>query len=234
MFMPAGFRKRMVSALAVSLLVAITGLSESPLSTKVFAAESPDKKTKTLQHRLEAGEVLVNSEDIQGTKYVVARILIDESPEKLWPVLVNPFEFQGRICHRMKRVDILTDEPDTCVMGCKVGVAFPIPDFDYVVESKYIACKRIDFHRIRGSFRDFKGFWALQPHSQGSKTEVTYSMYLDPGFPVPDWMVRQGVRSELPQVLVGLRDRINELKHNLNASPEKHNIAASSGPGNSL
>lgn len=175
--------------------------------------------------RLEAGEVVVDSEDIHGTKYVVGRILIDETPEKLWPVVVNPFEFQGKICHRMKSVKVITDQSNVSVLSCKVGVVFPIPDLEYVVESRYTACKRIEFKRIRGSLRDFRGFWGLTPSAHGTKTEVTYSMYLDPGFPVPEWIVRQGCRNELPTVLTGLRKRVNELKGS-HGVPAKHNIAA--------
>jgi hypothetical protein len=216
MLAPTRITTRTVRALVASTLLALSVLPTAVAGSSI---------ERTTVQRLEAGEVVVNSEEIQGTRYVVGKIIIDESPQHLWPILVNPFEFQKRICHRMKHVTVLTDEPLVSVMDCRVGLVFPIPDLDYVVESKYTACKRIEFKRLRGSLRDFKGYWELRPH-EGNKTELTYSMYIDPGFPVPDWIIRQGLRNELPSVLIGIRHRMHSLKH-CHGIPEKHNIAAS-------
>lgn len=219
--------KRRLSVVSSTLMLLLSiGFSTSLLCPQPVVGTEQDE-TQAMIRQLESGEIVVKSEDISGTKYVVARILINERADRLWPILVNPFEFERRICHRMKDVRVLTDRRNVSVLDYRVGMVFPIPDLDYVVESHYTAPSRIDFKRISGSFKDFRGFWQLQPQDQGAKTEVTYSMYLDTGFPVPDWIVRQGVRSELPNVLSGLRDRINELKHN-GTTPTKHSIVAAS------
>lgn len=219
--------KRRASAVSATLLVLLSMVISTSFVCPQPVSSTEQDETQALMRRLETGEIVVKSEDISGTKYVVARILIDERADRLWPILVNPFEFERRICHRMKDVKVLTDQRNISVLDYKVGVVFPIPDLDYIVESHYNAPSRIEFKRVSGSFKDFRGFWELQPQDQGAKTEVTYSMYLDTGFPVPDWIVRQGVRSELPNVLSGLRERINELKHN-GTAPTKHSIVAAS------
>jgi hypothetical protein len=33
-------------------------------------------------------------------------------------------------------------------------------------------------------------------------------MYVDPGFPVPQWIIREGVKTELPRTLMALRKRV--------------------------
>jgi hypothetical protein len=138
--------------------------------------------------------------------------------------MANPFEFRQRICKRMKKLKVLTDEPALSVLDCTIGAIFPIPDFNYVVESRYTDCRHVDFQRVSGSFHEFRGFWDLKPSPLGTGSEVTYSMYIDPGF-VPDWLVRMAVRCELPNVLTGLRERICYLKKNADAC-EKQSLKA--------
>jgi hypothetical protein len=48
----------------------------------------------------------------------------------------------------------------------------------------------------------------VNPANGGTKTELIYCMYIDPGFPVPQWIIREGVKSELPKTLTALRQRI--------------------------
>lgn len=222
MFTPGWTSRRVFCTLATALIISLPacgGTNHGPSGPA--PAADPEAVTK----KLEAGEIVVDCEELNGIKYVIGRIIIDETPERLWPVLVNPFEFEGKICHRMKRVDVISDQPQLSQLGCTVALVFPFPDLMYVVESKYTACSRVDFQRISGSFKDFRGFWELLPSDHGKKTEVVYSMYLDPGFPVPDWLVRQGVRGELPTVLSGLRTRVDALR-NSDTVKEKRNIAA--------
>jgi Polyketide cyclase / dehydrase and lipid transport len=228
MWMPEFSIRRVLCALATAVAIGLPAVGLPVVGL-------PTKPTTTIPHstiiehnldseKLAAGEVLVDCQEIGGVKYVVAREWLDERVENIWPILVNPYEFKGRICHRLKRVDMLTDLPNVSLMECTVGAIFPIPDFEYKVESHYTARQKVEFHRISGSFKDFRGFWELEPTPNG-KTEITYSMHIDPGMPVPDWLVREAVRHELPNVLTGLRDRLNYLKLNAYAA-EKHTVAA--------
>lgn len=225
MFTPRWTSRRVFCTLVSTLLISIPACGGADHSSPHPA---PAADPQAVMKRLESGEVVVDCEELSGIKYVIGRILIDETPERLWPVLVNPFEFEGKICHRMKHVEVIADQPQLSQLGCTVGLVFPLPDLMYVVESKYTAFSRVDFQRISGSFKDFRGFWELLPTANGKKTEVIYSMYLDPGVPVPDWLVRLGVRGELPNVLSGLRARVDELNRSAETVKQKRNIAAAS------
>jgi ribosome-associated toxin RatA of RatAB toxin-antitoxin module len=198
-------------------------------SQAVQAEDGAWDAEKEVLARLDAGEVVVHLEESNGIKFVAGKILIDESPTKVWPIMVNPFEYENKICPRLKTVQVFADEPARTVLGARIKVIFPIPDVCYVVESNYVANQRVDFHRVSGSFRDFRGYWSLTPDKTGNKTVVTYAMHLDPGVPIPDWLVRQGVRMELPSVLSGLRTRIHTAKHHHDGPPiETRNIQAAS------
>jgi len=178
----------------------------------------------SLQERLERGEVVVGLKDIGSTKFVTGSVLINEPPERIWPIMVNPFEFLGKISPRMKEVEVVTDKANLSVLKVTLDVIL-IPHFTYVVESKYENGARIEFKRIGGVLKDFRGWWEMSPACNGSSTQLTYSMYIDPGFPVPQWMIREGVRAELPRTLLALRKRVGAVCEN-SAALETHTILA--------
>lgn len=160
---------------------------------------------------LSRGQVVVDHKEIGDTKYVVAHVLIDAPPDKVWPVMTNPFEFQGKISPRTKDVQVLKDQFDLSLLQMTVHIGFFLPEVTYLVESKYESNERIDFKRVGGVLKDFRGYWEMRPQANGAKTRVTYAMFIDPGFPVPQWIVRQGVGLELPRTLYALRARVMDV-----------------------
>lgn len=163
--------------------------------------------------RLNAGEVVVDliEETTSKTKFVAGRIMIDDTPENVWHILVNPFEFERKITPRMKTVEVLTDEERLSVLKCTIEVCFLFPPISYTVESIYDPLKEVRFKRIGGTLKDFRGKWVLIPVNE-KQTIVLYSMFVDPGMPIPKWLVREGVKMELPGTLKGLRNRVYALK----------------------
>ncbi len=178
------------------------------------------------EQRLRGGEILVESVDAGATKFVLARICIEQSPAQVWPILTNPFEFENKICTHMKSVEMITDRPDWSIMRCVFSVCFFLPKMSYTVESKYNGHREVQFRRLAGTFKDFRGCWMLRPLASGNTTEVIYSMSVDPGMPLPKWLVREALESELPHTLVALRERVNAI-YAFNAKPElRHSSAA--------
>jgi hypothetical protein len=126
----------------------------------------------------------------------------------------------------MKEVEMMVDKRDRSVMRVLMDVML-IPNFNYVVESHYENAERIEFHRVAGTLKDFKGSWEMLPVDNGLRTELTYSMYLDPGFFVPQWIIREGVKTELPRILGAVRQRVLAVSR-AQEQPEAHTIAAAS------
>jgi len=126
----------------------------------------------------------------------------------------------------MKSVEVVLDQPGKSVLKCTVDVCFILPCLTYIVESTYSPLERIDYKRVGGAIKDFRGEWRITPACQGRKSEVSYSMYIEPGFPVPQWIVRQGVKVELPRTLRALRKRVHAV-YRLSQLPERRTILAS-------
>jgi len=199
--------------LAFSLSASFTLAAPHPVASE-HALPAVTAAVEAQREELEQGKVVVGLKDVGSTKFVTGKILINESPEKVWPIMVNPFEFRGRISPRVKKVEMVTDEPNLSVMKMTMDTSpLPfLPQLSYTVESRYEKTEKgghIEFRRVGGMIRDFRGYWDMAPADGGSKTELTYSMYIDPGFFVPQFIVREGVKGELPRTLTALRKRIN-------------------------
>ncbi|HEY9713176.1 MAG TPA: SRPBCC family protein [Chroococcales cyanobacterium] len=227
--MPPGLPARELKPVkTVSLPIVI-----APVAAQLRTATRPGDLSpggsgaKETQARLARGEVVVELTERDHIKYVVSRIWIDQPPEAVWPVLANPFEFQGSICPRMKTVEVLTDKAETSVLQCSFNVCFLFPTITYAVQSDYCAPLEVQFHRVGGMLKDFRGYWLLRPVKDGAKqkTEVFYSMYVDPGIPAPKWLVREAVKSELPRTLCGLKERVRQIYEG-ERSPIKRSILA--------
>jgi len=218
---------------AASLLIALA-LTISPAvpsyAGNSSAVEKAALEEKITQDKLSRGEVVVGLKGVGAQKYVTGRIIIDQSPDKVWPIMVNPFEFAGRIAPRVKRVEVVTDQANFSVLKMTLDTSpIPfVPQMAYTVESRYEQTEkggRIEFKRIGGTLKDFRGYWDMSPAENGTKTELTYSMFIDPGFFVPQWIVREGVKGELPRTLIGLKKRIKAVYED-QERPEAHTILA--------
>lgn len=193
------------------------------------AAFAKDDTPQMVLEKLERGEIIVGIRNIGSQKFVTGKVLINHTPDKVWPVMVNPFEFQGKISPRMKHVEVLKDKQDVSILKVTMNT-FPIPDIVYLVESKYERTEgnaRIEFWRVGGQLKDFRGFWEMSPADHGKKTCLTYSMYIDPGFFVPQWIMREAVKGELPRTLIGLRNRVSDVVER-SCKLEEHTILAAS------
>ena len=200
-----------------------------PLLTVCFSVAAPGWSSPLLspeqEGRLGAGEVLLDgSIDHHRSGVVEGKILINSSPERVWSIVINPFEFANKIQKHLRRVRFVEQTGRTSIQECQLEVAAFFPRITYQVESNYDPVKRIDFRRVGGMIKNFHGYWLFEPREHGTKTLVTYAMFIDPGFFVPQWIMRHGLRQELPQTLHGIRQRAIELE-------QESAIATSPMPG---
>ena len=212
-------RKLFRCAVSTALVLSISAMSMDTSATNA-------DPSLEIQRKLLKGEVVVDQKVDGETKYVVGRVLINHPPDQVWPIMTNPYEYEGKICPRMKELHIIQDRDRSSLMSVRLDCGFFLPDVQYVVASKYEPNNRIDFQRVSGTIRDFKGCWEIHPLAQDpTKTELSYTLYIDPGFFVPQWVVREGVKGELPRTLISLRKRVDAV-YSHHAPLEKRSILA--------
>ena len=157
--------------------------------------------------RLKKGEIVVKSvEDALakgGLEAVEAKVLIHASPEKVWNLLDNQEELD-KIIPKIKKIQVL--EKETSYQKVKVNLATVslLPVFEYTVlldqKDKY---KEIKFNRIEGSFKELYGAWRIEPYNED--TMLTYIIYIDLGFYLPDFLREFGLNKMLPETLKAIK-----------------------------
>ncbi len=168
-----------------------------------------------IARRLSAGEVVVRStidtNDHRGR--VSAAVRIAAGPEGIWNVMTD-CEHAPSFVPGLKHCRRLKSAPDGAweLIEHEVKYSWLLPTIRYVFRADYQRPWRIDFRRVSGDLKDQEGAWLLEATPDGSATIVQYEVYLDPGFWVPQALVRHSLRQDLPGVLEALRTRVEGLE----------------------
>lgn len=81
---------------------------------------------------------------------------------------------------------------------------FIFPAMSNVFRSDYDAQSRIRFRRTSGDFRTLEGEWRLEA-IDAATTRVIYVNRLAVNLPIPSALMREGLRRDVPKVLLNLR-----------------------------
>jgi ribosome-associated toxin RatA of RatAB toxin-antitoxin module len=199
---------RSISNIFLVIIVA-TGTYTSSVGLAQNDNEFPFGQTELA--RLAKGEVIIREDqtsDRSGRK-AQAAILIDSPVQRVWNVIID-CERAPKFMPDLKSCKFLQRSEDTAIIEQQVKVSRLLPKTTYIYRTIYQKFRRIDFKRISGDLKDLEGSWVLESAGGGQQTIVVYSVFLDPGFFVPKWLVRQILRRNLPDVLLALRKWVSD------------------------
>lgn len=161
--------------------------------------------------KIQNGEILVHlaQSDQQPRGSVEAVVWIDAPAETIWRIMTD-CEAAPTFVPGLTACRVLASGDNWEVIRHNVKWMWLFPRVAYEFRADYQVNRQITFKRIRGDLREMKGMWRLTPMEDGTHTVVRYSVYLDPGFFVPGWIVRRSLKKNLPAVLGALRDRVQD------------------------
>ncbi len=164
--------------------------------------------------QLKGGAVLVDVKqaDEPSKGMVEATILIDALAESIWQIMVNCHEIPTFV-PGLKDCRVLAAGENWEIIRHEVKWIWFLPRLSYVFRAVYQHNRQIDFVKIEGDLREMKGAWRLTPLNETGQTIVRYSVYLDPGFFVPQYIVRQSLKADLPAILTALRTEVLESRN---------------------
>jgi coenzyme Q-binding protein COQ10 len=171
------------------------------------------------RERLERGEVVVADGPALGVgggggggkgagASVEAAVLVEAPVERVWEVMVDCAR-APEFVPGLRECKVLESAPDHELIRHRVKTSGLLPEVTYTFRADYRRLERIDFQRTGGDLRELAGRWTLSP--EGPRTLVRYAVHLDPGFLVPQWLVRRSLRHDLPELLRALRKRVAQL-----------------------
>jgi carbon monoxide dehydrogenase subunit G len=158
---------------------------------------------------LASREVIVETER-SGRPLTVDVLLaadVAAPPQAVWRVLrdceVAP-EYVPNVlsCRRLEELDGGRAE----LFVQTIRPIFFMPTFEHVFRLDYTPYSRVDVSRVSGPIAHMRGTWWLLPQADGH-TLLIYELELDPGMPIPRFMVRATLKRDLPKVMAAVRDR---------------------------
>lgn len=160
---------------------------------------------------LESGRTIVgvNTEHdlLQGE--VWAAILIPSPPPPIWEIMTDcpkaPEFVPG-----LKACEILSKGDDYEIIKHRVKYSFLLPSITYTFKADYDFLKSVRFEQLEGHLESFSGDWELKTFPENQGTLIIYSVTMDVGFWIPDFLVKQSLMKDLPKVLEALRQRVAE------------------------
>ncbi len=156
-----------------------------------------------------AREVHVNAErsDRPLTVNVKLATEVDAAPAAIWDVLtaceISP-EYVPNVVSCKKIEELDGGRADLFVQTVKP--IFFLPTFEHVFRLDYTPYSRIDVNRVSGPIAHMQGTWWLLPQDNG-RILLVYELALDPGMPIPRFMVRATLKRDLPKVVGAVRER---------------------------
>jgi carbon monoxide dehydrogenase subunit G len=139
---------------------------------------------------------------------LTAKILINRPVEQVWKVISDQkLLFSGDSNIKMLRI---VDKPSSTqeVVEYSLSLSKLLPAFHYTTKVDYRPQSTAHFKRVSGSFKDFDGLCRLAAFEKGQQTVLTYSLSLDPGIPLPKFMVHEFLKRDLPRMLTNIQGRV--------------------------
>ncbi len=156
---------------------------------------------------LSEGQVLVNSVGSEKG-FVQAAILLDVPVEKVWALIVDCPNAANSI-RNLKRCTILERHEDWDIIEQQVELSSFLPVINCLFRADYTALEQIYFRSIGGDLKEMEGRWVFERAGGGGKTILLYSVYVNPGFFIPQWVVRLVLQDDLPDLLISIRNHFS-------------------------
>jgi len=197
---------RLARALAAALVLL-------PLVAFAGGAEHSFNPTEDEMKRLRAGEVIVDEYIFSGPGNekqlsFIATALVDAPPQTCFNT-VRDYDHFHEFMPRVSGAKVVAKDGDCMTIRYEAGILW-IDVVYYIDACAAVPGRRVEFElaRDRENFiEETRGFWEIQPVDGGKSSLVSYSAYLDPGIPVPDFISLRMTRSNIVAVLENVRKR---------------------------
>ena len=120
----------------------------------------------------------------------------------IWEVIVS-CELAFVFVEGLQLCEVLEEAPGRALVHQVVKPGWPLSNYDFVFESRRQPWQRIEFERVEGNLKAMDGVWAFS--EQGDATLVDYELRVQPGIPVPRFLLRRNLRRSMPDLLACVR-----------------------------
>jgi ribosome-associated toxin RatA of RatAB toxin-antitoxin module len=153
--------------------------------------------------RLRNGEILLletRTDESGGSARVQA--IIHAPAKAAWDVITS-CEQTFTFVKGLKKCEIIEDAGDRALIHQVVKTSWLVPTQDFVFESLRDPYHGIRFQLVEGNLKAMKGLWQFTDSTDGLLLD--YEIRIQPGFPVPAFIVSWVIRKGMPDLVACIR-----------------------------
>lgn len=144
---------------------------------------------------------------------ITAKAVLSQPPEKVWGIISDCSKYKGRM-PRVAAAKLVKQEDNKFTCEVTVEVPFPFSNLTAVTEATHEVSASGMARRwklIRGDYKRNEGSWEIKPIDGGKKSEVTYTLHVEPNTALPASILEAAQKKAIPDLFVRLEKEAGKL-----------------------
>lgn len=164
---------------------------------------------------VDPGAVEVKTTAVKGSDMprITAKAVLSQPPEKVWAVISDCSKYKGRMA-RVAAAKLLKKEGNKHTCEVTVEVPFPFSNLTAVTEATHEESAEGMSRRwklVRGDYKRNEGSWEIKPLEGGKKSQVTYTLHVEPNTALPASILEAAQKKAIPDLFVRLEKEAAKL-----------------------
>lgn len=164
---------------------------------------------------VDPGAVDVRTSPVSGSNMpkITAKAVLSQPPEKVWAIISDCSKYKGRM-PRVAAAKLLKKEGNKHTCEVTVEVPFPFSNLTAVTEAVHEESADGMSRRwklVRGDYKKNEGSWEIKPLEGGKKSQVTYSLHVEPNTALPASILEAAQKKAIPDLFVRLEKEAGKL-----------------------
>jgi len=172
------------------------------VSTSVLAEQkTPEYEWNELLNGDVKVESIKNSLGIPGVRVL---FVVSASRQKIWRALIDYDNFT-KIFAGIDKLQVLEEDQKGALVEFWIDAV--IKNLHYVLSRKYTQeGVLIEWNRVSGDLKLIQGSWRIEQTAVPNKKLLIYESYVDIGYSVVTWAIRQGAKMKARKMAYRLRE----------------------------
>lgn len=144
---------------------------------------------------------------------ITAKAVLSQPPEKVWGVISDCSKYKGRM-PRVAAAKLVKREGNKHTCEVTVEVPFPFSNLTAVTEAVHEESAdgmSRKWKLVRGDYKKNEGSWEIKPLEGGKKSQVTYTLHVEPNTSLPSSILEAAQKKAIPDLFVRLEKEAGKL-----------------------
>ena len=164
---------------------------------------------------IDPGAVQVRASAVKGSDMprITAKAVLSQPPEKVWAIVSDCSKYKGRM-PRVASARLVKKEGNKHTCEVTVEVPFPFSNLTAKTEAVHEETPEGMTRRwklVSGDYKKNDGSWEIKPIDGGKKSEVTYTLHVEPNTSLPSSILEAAQKKAIPDLFVRLEQEAGKL-----------------------